>query len=315
MRRLALATSLLFAPVVAAPVGAEPPAGKPPAAVRPPASPLPAVLYHHDGRPASLADVVAAAHRADVLFVGEHHDDGTAHALEQAVFDALAPGGAQLGRPVALSLEMFDRDVQPVLDEYLAGHIRERDFTAAARPWRNYQADYLTLGERARERGIAVLAGDPPARYASRVGRLGAGSLAALPAPAHAWVAPSPWPSPSAAYAAKFNAFAQQVTGPGHGAAGEAAVRAMFEAQWLRDATMAATIAAWLNQRAGLVLHVTGGFHVAGGLGTPEALRHYRPGTRGVVLTILRDAGYPAFQPGTMAGAGDFVAITPVVRR
>lgn len=31
------------------------------------------------------------------------------------------------GRPVALSLEMFERDVQGVLDEYLSGSITERD--------------------------------------------------------------------------------------------------------------------------------------------------------------------------------------------
>jgi uncharacterized iron-regulated protein len=31
------------------------------------------------------------------------------------------------GRPVALSLEMFERDVQGIMDEYLAGMIAERD--------------------------------------------------------------------------------------------------------------------------------------------------------------------------------------------
>lgn len=30
-------------------------------------------------------------------------------------------------RPVALSLEMFERDVQGIMDEYLSGAITERD--------------------------------------------------------------------------------------------------------------------------------------------------------------------------------------------
>ena len=33
----------------------------------------------------------------------------------------------RVGRPLTLSLEMFERDVQGVMDEYLAGSITERD--------------------------------------------------------------------------------------------------------------------------------------------------------------------------------------------
>ncbi len=276
-------------------------------------SPPAAVLFHADGRPATLTDVLAAAHQADVLFIGEHHDDAAAHALEQAVLDAAT--GAGRPRPVALSLEMFDRDVQPVLDEYLPGLIREKDFHAAARPWPNYGAAYRPLVELARERRVPVLAADPPARYVSRVGRLGTPSLAELPAPAHDWLAPSPWPSPSLAYTTKFRAFAAEASGPGHGPAPEPMLRTMFEAQWLRDLTMAATMADWLRANPGLVVHVTGVFHAAGGMGTPEALRHYRPGARTVVLAIVPDQRYPAFQPASMSTLGDFVAITRPAKR
>lgn len=281
-------------------------------------TPPEAALFHADGRPATLADVLAAARQADVLFLGEHHDDPSAHALEKTVLDAVAPGlGAKRAdsRPVALSLEMFDRDVQPVLDEYLNGQVREKDFLAAARPWPNYAADYRPLVELARDHHVPVLAADPPARYVSRVGRLGTASLAELPAPAHAWLAPSPWPSPSLAYTAKFQAFAAEAAGPGHSPAPGPALRAMFEAQWLRDLTMAATIADWLRANPGLVVHVTGVFHAEGGLGTPAALRHYRPGVRTVVLAIAPDKGYPAFQPATMSALGDFVAVTPPTKR
>lgn len=272
-----------------------------------------AVLFHGDGRPATMADLVAATRAADVLFLGEHHDDPAAHALEREVLDAVSKDAG--ARPVALSLEMFDRDVQPVLDEYLAGLIREKDLQAAARPWPNYGADYRPLVELARERKLPVLAADPPSRYVSRVGRLGAASLADLPPVAKAWLPPAPLPAASQAYAAKFRAFAAEASGPGHGSGGEAALRAMFEAQWLRDATMAWTMAGWLGQRGGLVVHVTGVFHAAGGLGTPEALKHYRPGVRPLVLAIVRDASYPAFRPEAAARAGDFVAVTPVQKR
>lgn len=275
------------------------------------ATPAPpeARLFHADGRPATVADVIAAAGRADVLLLGEHHDDPAAHALELAVLDAASAPGAS--RPVALSLEMFDRDVQPVLDEYLAGLVREKDLHAAARPWPNYGADYRPLVELARTRKLPVLAADPPARYVSRVGRLGVAALQDLPPAAHAWLAPSPWPSPSQAYEAKFRAFAAEASGPGHPAASGPALRAMFDAQWLRDTTMAATMAAWLTRTPGLVVHVTGIFHAASGLGTVEALKHYRPTARTLTLAIVRDAAYPAFQPASMGALGDFVAVTP----
>src|SRR5947207_946296 len=70
-----------------------------------------------------------------VLFVGEHHDDPIAHHLELVLLKRAAeqasrtirpPGSSP--RPVALALEMFERDVQDVLDEYLGGLIAEQHF-------------------------------------------------------------------------------------------------------------------------------------------------------------------------------------------
>src|SRR5262245_29476053 len=65
---------------------------------------------------------------ADVVFVGETHLDDTTHRFELAVLDGVRARRA--GR-VVLSLEMFERDVQPVLDDYLAGRVDEPAFLAA----------------------------------------------------------------------------------------------------------------------------------------------------------------------------------------
>src|ERR1044072_5749212 len=69
--------------------------------------------------------------KADVVFIGEQHDHAQGHALELAIFKGLADRRQR----VALAMEMFERDVQPILDEYLRGLISESSFTAAARPW------------------------------------------------------------------------------------------------------------------------------------------------------------------------------------
>ena len=59
--------------------------------------------------------------RASVVFFGEQHDDPETHRAEAELLEAIA----RSGRPVVLSLEMFERDVQGVLDDYLAGRDRK----------------------------------------------------------------------------------------------------------------------------------------------------------------------------------------------
>src|SRR5690606_1151623 len=153
-------------------------------------------VYAADGRPTDLDAVVAALGGADVVFLGEIHNDPTAHALQRRLLEAAHRRyGAQ--RPVALALEMFERDVQLVLDEYLAGLVRERDFLEAARPWSSYATDYRPAVEYAKAHGLPVIAANAPARYVSRVGREGLAGLDALPEAARAFLAPLPLAPPS----------------------------------------------------------------------------------------------------------------------
>ena len=233
------------------------------------------------GRAVTRAQVVAALDSADVLVLGEQHDDATAHAVERLVLELALAGD----RPVVLSLEMVETDVQTVLDEYLAGHVRERDWLAASRPWSNYATDYRPLVELARERGAPVVAANAPGRYVSLVSREGLGALGRLSPAARAWLPPAVAP-PSAALAAKFTAL---MGGMAHGAG--PSVEGMLEAQNLRDATMAWRVAEALRQSPGaLVVHVNGSFHSAGRLGVPEHLARLAPDARVVVVTMSPEA-------------------------
>ena len=76
---------------------------------------------------------------------------------------------------LALSLEMFDRDVQPVLDEYLKDLIRERNFLKDARPWNNYD-DYKPLFDFAKAHQLNVICAN-----ANLAGRKGQEALKELP--------------------------------------------------------------------------------------------------------------------------------------
>ena len=153
------------------------------------------------GEAASLSDVLDAAEASDVVLLGECHDDPIAHSLEAYLLVSLA---ARRER-VALSLEMFERDTQTVLDEYLAGKIREADLLQDARAWANYRTDYRPLVEFAKAVHIPVIAANAPRRYVGAVGRQ-AGALAP-PAGAPSWpvstyshLPPLPLPPPSERY-------------------------------------------------------------------------------------------------------------------
>ncbi len=224
------------------------------------------------GAPLPLGALLDRAAQADVVFLGEIHDDPTGHAVERAVLEGLAERAG--GRPVVLALEMFEADVQTVLDEYLAGTVSERDFLEAARPWSNYQADYRPLVELAKAHGMHVVASNAPIRYVRSLGR--GVDLAALSPAALATLPPLPIVPASDAMAA---AFAEAMGGMG-GHGGPSLV-AMTAAQNLRDASMAfRTAQALAAPGRPLVVHVNGGFHTAGGRGIPEHLARFAPTAR-----------------------------------
>jgi uncharacterized iron-regulated protein len=297
MRRLLLALAM----VLALPAGAQTSPHGSPVPETPPFDPTGRFAVYTDaGQRADLDAVVAAMAEADVVFLGEVHNDPTAHALQRQLLEA-AHRRYGAARPVALSLEMVERDAQLVLDEYLAGLIRERDFLAASRPWGNY-GDYRPLVEYAKAHGLPAVAANAPGRYVSRVGREGLAGLDALGPEALRHLPPLPVPPASDRLAEKFRdrmggaeaAHAAMPRDSIHAAALAANPHAemptlddFLAAQNLRDATMAFALSEHLARHPGaLVLHVTGAFHSEGGLGIPEHLAHYAPGARALVVTF-----------------------------
>ena len=219
----------------------------------------------------------------DLVFFGENHDDPATHAAEHAVLAALGER-----RPhVVLSLEMFERDVQPLLDQYLAGTISEANFLAGSRPWDRYNTDYRPMVELARVRGWPVVASNVPRRLASAVGRASLTLLDTLNAGDRRYMARE-HSCPKDAYYTKFVAAMG-----GHGAGGASGSSSMadrfYEAQCAKDEAMAeALVASWRAAPSGSVaLHVDGAFHSDYGLGTAERARRRAPGVKSVVLTAV----------------------------
>lgn len=268
-------------------------------------------IYHGDGRPATFDDLLTASSAATVTFLGESHDDAVAHYLEEKILrTAHKPD-------LALSLEMFETDVQQVVDEYLAGFITEDHLISSGRAWRNYKSDYRALVEFAKDHKMPVLAANAPRRYVNRVSRLGAATLSDLNSGARRFLPPLPYADATPAYAEKFHrvmdeARKQQVTkNPTAQPARPFDPVKGLQAQSLWDAGMAFSIASFLTSNPGMrVLHCNGSFHTAAKLGIPDHLVRYRPGTSMLVVTMMSEASFPDFDENKMREQGDFVIVT-----
>jgi hypothetical protein len=144
----------------------------------------------------SIGDVLRASEGVEVVLLGETHDDTVAHQLELYFLMSL-----QTFRATALSLEMFETDVQPVVDEYLTGLIREKDMLMDARPWTNYWTDYRPMVQFCKHAQLPVVAANAPRRFVGAAGRRGPGALQEeWPSRAAGWLPPLPLPQPSANY-------------------------------------------------------------------------------------------------------------------
>lgn len=247
----------------------------------------------------SVDDMINDMDKADVLFFGEEHNDSTGHILEFSVFNKLAlryPG------KVALSMEMFETDCQTVLNEYLGGLIREKNFINEGRAWHNYK-DYRPLVELAKAGHIPVIAANTPARYVNMVNRMGLTSLQQLDATGRSWLPPLPVDTATGAYYEKF----LQIMG-GHGAMGG---MQMYQAQNLWDATMGWSIASFFNKHNGYkLLQINGGFHSEEKLGAAAQLKKYSPKIRILNIACLSDDSFAPPDWSKFSKNNDYIILT-----
>lgn len=261
-------------------------------------------VFDGNGRAVTLDQIIDAIGRSDAVFLGEQHDDAVGHAVEAELFrrtvDKLSGK-----RRIALSLEMFERDVQTVVDEYLASLITENHFMLSSRPWGNYKWDYRPLVELAKEKKLPVIAANAPRRYVNMVSRNGRDALNSLSKDALRSLPPLPYAEPSAAYSAKF----KTLMGPSPEA--QQGIDKILASQSLWDASMAHAVYSFLKEnKHPLVVHLNGSFHTENRLGTVEHLLKYRPETIGLVVTIRYEDDFTTFDPAKHKGLGDFVILT-----
>jgi uncharacterized iron-regulated protein len=241
-----------------------------------------------------LADIA----RADVVFVGEQHDDANTHRIELALLEGLARRRGE----IVLALEMFERDVQEPLGHFLMGHMDEADFLQEARPWPRYATDYKPLVDVAISKQWDVIAANVPRSIAAEVSASGLDVLKTKSDSDKALFARDIRCPLGDSYfrrlARVMGSSGHQAAAPDAAAAGApgpvssaASLQNFYFAQCLKDETMAESIAQAYSAGAvggkrPLVISINGAFHSDYREGVVERTMRRLPDKHVLVVTI-----------------------------
>ncbi len=277
---------------------------------QPEASYVPHRVY--DSKEKRIVDfeaMVADLARADVVFVGEQHDDPGTHRLEIAILEGIARRRSN----VVVALEMFERDVQQQVDDYLAGKISEQDFLKNSRPWPRYATDYKPLIEFAKAKGWRVIAGNVPRRYASQVSKAGLSAPDKLPSNERGFVAKE-LTCPPDDYFKKFNESMSEHPGDknsGMPKMDAAMIERMYQAQCVKDETMGESIAnALQTSPAALVIHYNGAFHSDYRLGTAARVQRRTPKSKIKIVSAIPVENLDDLKGDAERKRGDYLLFT-----
>ncbi len=295
-------------------------------AAKPPRS-LP-MFCSNSGTAIDWQDLLEAIEWADVVILGEQHDDAVGHAVQLAVVEYAMeryPG-------TALSMEMLDREEQALVDDYLADFINRdmfleqtastkwlriaRDYLAEEIDhetfekrilrigWPDWENNYQPIIDAAKGAGSSVVAANTPwLRYMSVANREGFDRLRSL-TDAQKRLFARPKRQSYKQYRQRFwQVMVERAEGeppppPEEDAEDDAEsrhmqmtdeqVRSAFRGQLTMDATMADSIAEALRDGAEKVVHLVGQFHSDFEGGTVQELRRRKRGVKILTVSMQR---------------------------
>lgn len=227
-------------------------------------------IFDESGKKVKYHKMLKDVSEADVIFFGELHNNPICHWLQlELTMDVYT---ARNGK-IVLGAEMFERDNQLILSEYLDGSISKKSYEKEARLWPNYKTDYAPLVDFAKDSNIYFVATNIPRRYASVAYRHGFEGLENLEPEAKRYFAPLPL-----AYDPDLEGYKKMLEmSGGHGGAN------LPKAQAMKDATMAYSIAGYAGEGKTFI-HFNGTYHSNNFEGILWYLNKYKPGLK--IITI-----------------------------
>lgn len=234
-----------------------------------------------DGASMSWHDLMDAVQWADVVIVGEQHDDAMGHAVQRAIVQDTLDRWPRS----ALSMEMLERDEQLLVDDYLDDIIDTAAFIrltfsenwGGPGMWVHW---FQPIVDAAKERNARVIAANAPRRYVRMARLSGYDALDALPRERRA-LFDRPRELPRNHYFDRFAQVMSHIENP-------RALDAMFRSQMVWDATMARSIINARPSQQAKVVHLVGRFHSDFEGGLVQELRRHQSGLRILTISMIR---------------------------
>jgi uncharacterized iron-regulated protein len=231
----------------------------------------------------SWTELIVRTDEADVIVLGELHDDHVAHLVQRAVVQDVAarrPG-------TVVAMEMLERDEQVVVDDYRDGVISSDEFTKLtfSESWSgkgSWGTWYLPIIDTAHEHGAVVIAANAPRRYVTLARREGYERIEELPDERRRFV---DWPDPQVEGAYR-RRFMDLMSSHGEEDIDPEVANSFFRAQQIWDATMAASVAGNMPHDGGASILLLGRFHSDHEGGTVQILRRLAPKARILVISL-----------------------------
>lgn len=230
-------------------------------------------LYTPEGQPIQLQEWKQKTQQADVILIGEWHTHTGIHRFQTDILTLLS----QSNSPIALSMEQFSRDAQPIINEYLQGDIGEQTLISKGNAWPNYESDYRPLIEYSKQAQMDVIAANAPKTIVRCIAKNGLEYLDKLSQEKRSYVA-THIDLKESAYKRKFMASMHHGEPSKH--------LNMYASQLAWDATMAESIVNYKHANPNTkIVHIAGKFHTEGGLGTAAQIKQLDPNLQLIIIT------------------------------
>ncbi|MDP6891097.1 MAG: ChaN family lipoprotein [Phycisphaerales bacterium] len=252
---------------------------------------------------------------ADVVVLGEQHDDATGHAVQLAVVEDMLDRSPGSG---GVALEMLERDEQILVEDYRDEIIDAETFAelSSSTSWSgtgSWEAWYQPIIDAAIERDAAVIAANAPRRYVRLARTDGWERLDDLDASRKTLVDRPDTPM-TGGYRDRFIELMSGHDDPDAGTDEEARAEAVelaesyFRSQQVWDATMAASVSEALRQSGPPVMLLIGRFHSDSEGGTPQQIRRLHPAAHVVTISLEPECGEVVFDEAMPQA--DFIVCT-----
>ncbi|MHC2992177.1 iron-regulated protein [Pontibacter sp. HJ8] len=258
-------------------------------------------LFTAKGKAIRYGNMLEELEKADVVLFGEQHNDPIAHWLQLEVAKDLHKVHQ---KNFAIGAEMFEADVQLVLNEYLAGQAPENNFEQEARPWPNYKTDYKPVVRFAKDAGIPLVATNVPRRYAAMVSGGSLKALETVSEDGRRFFAPLP-----VKVDMTLPGYKNMLAMFGNSTHGNTKSENIVQAQALKDATMAHFILQQVNSGKKM-LHLNGAYHSDNFEGIGWYLKQGNPQLKTLTITTVLQEDLEKLTDENRQKA-DFILVVP----